>query len=72
MTRKIIKKEMHESKSGEIYEVTHFEETVEHNGEDIVQDSIRISKTPYKADRKIPVTDATKSLIVKIAKGDFQ
>jgi hypothetical protein len=72
MTRKIIKKEMHESKSGEIYEVTHFEETFEHEGEDIVQDSIRISKTPYKADQEVEVTVDTKSLIEKIAKGNSQ
>jgi hypothetical protein len=70
--KKFIKKEMHESKSGEIYEIQHFEETFEHEGEDIVQDSIRILRTQYKANQKVEVTDATKSLIKKIAKGNSQ
>ena len=68
MTRKLIKKEMHESKTGNIYEVTQFEETVEYEDEEIVQHSIRILKTPYKADQEIEVTDTTKSLIDKISK----
>ena len=67
--KKIIKKEMHESKTGDIYDVTRFEETVEYGDEEIVQHTIRICKTPYKADQEVEVADDTKSLIEKIFKG---
>jgi len=68
MTRKIIKKEMQEGTDGEIYEVAHFEETVKHEDENIVQGGFLILRTPYR-NQEVEVSDDTKSLIKKIANG---
>ena len=70
MTRKIIKKEMQEGTDGEIYQFTHFEETVEHEDNEITRSCFRILRTPYR-NQEVEITDDTKSLIEKIAKGDF-
>jgi hypothetical protein len=72
MTRKIIKREMRQGADGEIYQFTHFEETVEHEDDEITRSCFRIMRTPYKADQEVEVTDATKFLIEKIAKGEFK
>ncbi len=66
--KKILKKEMLESQSGEIYEVLHFEETVKHEDEEITKIVLQILKTPYR-NQEVEVTNDTKSLIAKIAKG---
>ena len=61
--KKIIKQEMQEGKDGEIYEVTQFEEAFE---DDIIQESIQITRTPYR-NQEVDVSLDTKSLIAKIA-----
>ena len=66
--RKIIKREMQQGADGEIYEFTHFEETVEHADNELVKNSFRIMRTPYR-NQEVEVTDDTKSLIDKISKG---
>jgi hypothetical protein len=67
--KKIIKREMQQGADGEIYEFTHFEETVEHEDDEITRSCFRIMKTPYR-NQEVEVTDDTKSLIDKIAKGN--
>ena len=69
MTRKIIKREMQEGTDGEIYEVSHFEDTFEINeDEEIIKKTFRILRTPYR-NQEVEVADDTKSLIEKIANG---
>ena len=66
--KKIIKQEMQEGKDGEIYEFTHFEETFENEEEEITRSHFRILRTPYR-NQEVEVSENTKSLIAKIAKG---
>ena len=64
--KKIIKQEMREF-NDEIYELTHFEEIVEHEDEEITRTTFRIIRAPYR-NQEVEITDDTKSLINKIAK----
>lgn len=66
--KKIIKQKMQESHDGSILEITHFEETIEYQGEEVKQTCVRIMKTPY-CNQEVEVTHETKSLIAKIARG---
>jgi hypothetical protein len=60
--KKIVKQEMREI-DGDIFEVTHFKETNIREDEEIVQNSFRIIRTPYKSNQQVEVTEETKSLI---------
>jgi hypothetical protein len=64
----IIKQKMQEGHDGRIYEITHFNETIEYQGKEITQTCVQFIKTPY-CNQEVKVTDETKSLIAKIARG---